>query len=102
LVEQLKFIAMYRSIGYQPLVRDLLNRFVRSELVDLAHEMNKTAEARVKESLELVPVRPALLLNLWKRLASVSRADWVTKGLESSPLHFRNIFWHFAMRKRLQ
>lgn len=49
LVEQLKFIALYRGIGYQPLVRDLLNRFVRSELIDIAHEMNKSAEARVKQ-----------------------------------------------------
>jgi predicted DNA binding CopG/RHH family protein len=49
LVEQLKFIAMYRGIGYQPLVRDLLNRFVRAELIDIAHEMNKSAEARVNQ-----------------------------------------------------
>lgn len=49
LVEQLKFIAMYRGIGYQPLVRDLLNRFVRSELIDIAHEMKKSAEARVDQ-----------------------------------------------------
>lgn len=49
LLEQLKFIAMYRGIGYQPLVRDLLNRFVRSELIDIAHEMKKAADAQVKK-----------------------------------------------------
>lgn len=49
LIEQLKFIAVYRGIGYQPLVRDLLNRFVRAELIDIANEMNKLAEARVKQ-----------------------------------------------------
>lgn len=49
LIEQLKFIALYRGIGYQPLVRDLLNRFVRAELIDIAHEMNKSAEARVQQ-----------------------------------------------------
>jgi hypothetical protein len=49
LIEQLKFIAMYRGIGYQPLVRDLLNRFVRAELIEIAHEMKKSAEARVQQ-----------------------------------------------------
>lgn len=46
LLEQLKFIAVYRGIGYQPLIRDLLNRFVRAELIDIAHELKKTAEAQ--------------------------------------------------------
>jgi predicted DNA binding CopG/RHH family protein len=50
LLEQLKFIAVYRGIGYQPLVRDLLNRFVRAELIDIAHELKKTAEAKTQIS----------------------------------------------------
>lgn len=40
LIAKLKFIAKYRGVAYQPLIRDLLNRFARSELRDIVHEMD--------------------------------------------------------------
>lgn len=38
LISSLKFIADHHKIGYQPLIRDLLNRFARSELQNILHE----------------------------------------------------------------
>ncbi len=38
LIEKLKFIADCRGIGYQPLMRDVLARFARSELLLIAKE----------------------------------------------------------------
>lgn len=32
LIKDLKQIAAYHEVGYQPMIRDLLNRFVRSEI----------------------------------------------------------------------
>lgn len=39
LIKNLKLIAKYRGVAYQPLVRDLLNRFATSELKDIFHEL---------------------------------------------------------------
>jgi hypothetical protein len=50
LIEQLKFIANYHGIGYQPLVRDVLCRFARSEMLTIASEMKQQLEA--KEAIE--------------------------------------------------
>ncbi|HET7268314.1 MAG TPA: hypothetical protein VFJ15_09405 [Oleiagrimonas sp.] len=48
LIEDLKAIAKYHRIGYQPMVRDLLNRFVRSEkrtlLLDQLSNLDDTPE----------------------------------------------------------
>jgi len=50
LIEQLKFIANYHGIGYQPLVRDVLCRFARREMLTIASEMKQQLEA--KEAIE--------------------------------------------------
>jgi len=42
LIKKLKLIAKYHGIGYQPLIRDLLQRFVRSELVHIAAELKES------------------------------------------------------------
>lgn len=48
LIEDLKAIAEHHGIGYQPMVRDLLNRFVRSEkrtlLLDQLSSLDDTPE----------------------------------------------------------
>ena len=46
LISDLKAIAEYRKIGYQPLVRDLLNRFATSEKRRIVEEI---LEAKKKE-----------------------------------------------------
>ena len=38
LLQNLKAIADYHNIGYQPLIRDLLNRFAKSELQSILQE----------------------------------------------------------------
>lgn len=48
LIRDLKMIAGYREIGYQPLVRDILCRFARSEMSQIAHELAEEQEARAK------------------------------------------------------
>lgn len=48
LLSNLKLIAKHRGVGYQPLIRDLLNRFARSELVAILGEL----EAQQKEVAE--------------------------------------------------
>ena len=45
LIEKLKFIARFHGIGYQPLVRDLLNRFVSHEFVNIAKQLQDQEEA---------------------------------------------------------
>ena len=51
LIRKLKFIAKVHGIGYQPLIRDLLYRFARSELRQIAHELmeNSRAETLTEE-----------------------------------------------------
>lgn len=44
LIEKLKFIADHYSIGYQPLMRDVLARFARSELLLIAKTMREKEE----------------------------------------------------------
>jgi predicted DNA binding CopG/RHH family protein len=46
LIEHLKFIADYRGIGYQPLIRDVLCRWARLEMFSIAEEMQKELKAR--------------------------------------------------------
>jgi hypothetical protein len=44
LITDLKFIADYRSIGYQPMMRDVLLRWVRLEMSQIAHELKERVE----------------------------------------------------------
>ena len=53
LIETLKLIAKYRGTGYQPLMRDVLNRFAASELKTLAQEVNDTKHAKAAVSRAL-------------------------------------------------
>lgn len=46
LIKDMKLIAEYHGIGYQPLMRDVLNRFARTELHTIAENMAKTEAAR--------------------------------------------------------
>lgn len=45
LIAELKAIADYRGIGYQPLIRDVLRRFTRSELLTIAIELQERQKA---------------------------------------------------------
>jgi predicted DNA binding CopG/RHH family protein len=45
LLEQLKFIANHHGIGYQPLMRDVLARWARTEMLDIAEQMKQQLEA---------------------------------------------------------
>ena len=53
LIDTLKLIAKYRGTGYQPLMRDVLNRFAASELKTLAQEVNDTKHAKAAVSRAL-------------------------------------------------
>lgn len=44
LIDKLKIIAQYHGIGYQPLMRDVLNRFVRHELTSIIRELKEQQE----------------------------------------------------------
>ena len=46
LVKELKFIADYRGLGYQPLIREVLSRFARAEVVSIANELREQEKAR--------------------------------------------------------
>jgi predicted DNA binding CopG/RHH family protein len=50
LIEQLKFIAKHHGIGYQPLMRDVLARWARTEMLAIAEQMKQQLEA--KETIE--------------------------------------------------
>lgn len=54
LLGNLKLIAKHHGVGYQPLIRDLLNRFARSELLsilqDLESKQREVAERASKEA----------------------------------------------------
>jgi predicted DNA binding CopG/RHH family protein len=46
LIEQLKFLANYHGIGYQPLIRDVLAQWSRSEMLLVANQMQQQLKAR--------------------------------------------------------
>jgi hypothetical protein len=50
LIAELKLIADYRGLGYQPLIRDVLGRWARSEIMLIARELQDAQKAR--EELE--------------------------------------------------
>jgi hypothetical protein len=41
----MKLIAEYHGVGYQPLMRDVLNRFAHTELHTIAENLTKTESA---------------------------------------------------------
>jgi uncharacterized protein (DUF4415 family) len=50
LISELKLIANYRGIGYQPLMRDVLRQYARAEMMRIAKELQEKEGAR--EQLE--------------------------------------------------
>src|SRR5580658_1651925 len=46
LIGELKLIADYRGIGYQPLIRDVLCRFARAEIRQINVELQEKEKAR--------------------------------------------------------
>jgi predicted DNA binding CopG/RHH family protein len=46
LIEQLKFLANYHGIGYQPLIRDVLAQWSRSEMLLVANQMQEQLKAK--------------------------------------------------------
>ena len=44
LIKKLKLIGKYHGIGYQPLIRDLLQRFARNELIQIAMELENSEQ----------------------------------------------------------
>lgn len=50
LIHGLKAIANHHGIGYQPMIRDLLNRFVQSELKMILNQRLREIEAEEQES----------------------------------------------------
>lgn len=53
LIEELKMIADYRGMGYQPLIREVVTRFARAEMMVIARELQETEKARATVSAEL-------------------------------------------------
>jgi len=49
LIDQLKLVARYHGIGYQPLIRDILNRFTGHELVNIVNQLQ--AQERAESTL---------------------------------------------------
>jgi predicted DNA binding CopG/RHH family protein len=45
-IKDMKAIAEYRGVGYQPLIRDVLAQFVRAELALILREMQEQKKAR--------------------------------------------------------
>jgi hypothetical protein len=45
-IKDMKSIAEYRGIGYQPLIRDVLARFVRAELGVIVRELQEQKKAK--------------------------------------------------------
>lgn len=45
LIEELKLIAKYNGVSYQPLIRDVLSRFARAELRTIAVELQREQDA---------------------------------------------------------
>ncbi|MBE7043778.1 MAG: hypothetical protein E7399_09880 [Ruminococcaceae bacterium] len=48
LIEDLKKIASYHEIGYQPLIRDVLQRFATSEIREIAHKLIDAPKSETK------------------------------------------------------
>lgn len=49
MLDALKAIASFHGIGYQPMIRDLLGRFIKSEVPTILNAMQQQAEASEPE-----------------------------------------------------
>ena len=61
LIKQLKLIAAHHGIGYQPMVRDLLNRFARSEMTLILQSQLEQLKAQEASQAPMEPVDEFLL-----------------------------------------
>lgn len=50
LIEQLKLIASFHNVGYQPLMRDVLVRFCKAELKDIVRQLEAESDSSFHES----------------------------------------------------
>ncbi len=55
LIEHLKTIALHRGIGYQPLMRDVLSRFARGELIEVLRQQTEIAELQRRRNAGAKP-----------------------------------------------
>jgi predicted DNA binding CopG/RHH family protein len=51
MLKHLKLIADFNGVGYQPLIRDVLSRFARSELRNIVYQMQNQMQAKAQEVL---------------------------------------------------
>lgn len=56
LLDALKEIAKYNGIGYQPMIRDLLNRFARSEIRTILQDRLSTLDDNASSVPPMKPV----------------------------------------------
>lgn len=52
LIEDLKFISLAHGIGYQPLIRDILSRFVKHEVKQIIRDTIERRKQEEKKCLE--------------------------------------------------
>jgi hypothetical protein len=50
LLKQLKEVASYRGIGYQPMIRDVLSRWVGTEMLAIVQEMRAQKELEAENT----------------------------------------------------
>lgn len=60
LISNLKVIADFHKVGYQPLIRDLLNRFVRSEMQSVLHSLIEQKRAMLQTMQQETESQPRL------------------------------------------
>ena len=58
LIRQYKLIAGFHGVGYQPLMRDVMTRFVKGALKEILEEQVKAEEAKPRRE-PLVPLKMA-------------------------------------------
>jgi predicted DNA binding CopG/RHH family protein len=59
MIEQYKLIAHFHGVGYQPLMRDVMSRFVPGALRELLEAEKEKAEKAEKARTEIPPLRKA-------------------------------------------
>ena len=55
LIERLKTIAQHNGVGYQPLMRDVLSRFARGELIQVLRQQTEIVELEGRKAAAAKP-----------------------------------------------
>jgi len=76
LIKKLKLIAKYHGIGYQSLIRTLLQRFTRGELMQIAMELEEIE--KIEQTLEAEDSRP-------KEKSGARVKDYAFFGMSKNP-----------------